>query len=248
MNSGDRSGNTGRDRLASISWVVVIIGIATFLCVCVAHLLFAIYQADAGSRLFMRVSVPGVAELWKELGKLLWMLHRTKMMTTMKLQTRIAMLLAQSSLQSEFLAGCLPTLAPLLNIRVHLQNLSASLRSQFTSRGRAPGSRDSRTGRSQYNRELDGLKLLPDGAATMVSGASAKHSAIADEDDDLSPWHSVVIRQDVDTRETGNWDKLAYVEDLAADCDGSRMVLRSSFHMVKPRSSLCLVSGLDSLV
>lgn len=31
MNGGGRSGNTGRDRLASISWVVVIIGIATFL-------------------------------------------------------------------------------------------------------------------------------------------------------------------------------------------------------------------------
>lgn len=31
MNSGGRSGNTGRDRLASISWVVVLIGIGTFL-------------------------------------------------------------------------------------------------------------------------------------------------------------------------------------------------------------------------
>lgn len=31
MNAGGRSGNTGRDRLASISWVVVVIGIATFL-------------------------------------------------------------------------------------------------------------------------------------------------------------------------------------------------------------------------
>lgn len=38
MNGGGRSGNTGRDRLASISWVVVIIGIATFLWVCVVHL------------------------------------------------------------------------------------------------------------------------------------------------------------------------------------------------------------------
>ena len=35
MNGGGRSGNTGRDRLASISWVVVIIGIATFLWVCI---------------------------------------------------------------------------------------------------------------------------------------------------------------------------------------------------------------------
>ena len=45
MNAGGRSGNTGRDRLASISWVVVVIGIATFLWVhvspsncCVARL------------------------------------------------------------------------------------------------------------------------------------------------------------------------------------------------------------------
>ena len=31
MNGGGRSGNTGRDRLANISWIVVIIGVATFL-------------------------------------------------------------------------------------------------------------------------------------------------------------------------------------------------------------------------
>ena len=34
MNGGGRSGNTGRDRLASISWVVVVVGITTFLWVC----------------------------------------------------------------------------------------------------------------------------------------------------------------------------------------------------------------------
>lgn len=31
MNGGRRSGNTGRDRLANISWIVVIIGVATFI-------------------------------------------------------------------------------------------------------------------------------------------------------------------------------------------------------------------------
>ena len=36
MNAGGRSANTGRHRLASISWAVVIIGIATFLWVCAA--------------------------------------------------------------------------------------------------------------------------------------------------------------------------------------------------------------------
>lgn len=34
MRGGGQSGNTGRDRLASISWVVVLIGIGTFLWVC----------------------------------------------------------------------------------------------------------------------------------------------------------------------------------------------------------------------
>lgn len=100
------------------------------------------------------------------------------------------------------LAGCIPTLAPLLNIRVHLKNLSSTLRSQFTSRGRTPRSGDSKSSQSQYNRELDGLKLRPDGAATMVPGASAKRSANVDEDDDLIPLHSIVVRQDMDTRET----------------------------------------------
>ena len=69
MNSGGRSGNTGRDRLASISWVVVLIGIATFLWVCVAHLFSPVHEAHAVYRLFTRVSVHGVAELWKKLGK-----------------------------------------------------------------------------------------------------------------------------------------------------------------------------------
>ena len=31
MNGGGRSGNTGRDRLASISWIVIVVGITTFL-------------------------------------------------------------------------------------------------------------------------------------------------------------------------------------------------------------------------
>lgn len=33
MSGGSRSGNTGRDRMASISWIVVVIGVATFLVV-----------------------------------------------------------------------------------------------------------------------------------------------------------------------------------------------------------------------
>ena len=34
MGGGHRSGNTGRDRMASISWIVVVIGVVTFLLVC----------------------------------------------------------------------------------------------------------------------------------------------------------------------------------------------------------------------
>ena len=86
-------------------------------------------------------------------------------------------------------------------MKVHLKNLSSILRSQFTSRGGKPGSDDSGINRSQYSRELDGLKLRPDGAATMVSGASAKPSANANEDDDLIPLHSIVVRKDIDMRE-----------------------------------------------
>ena len=94
MNGGGRSGNTGRDRLASISWVVVIIGIFTFLLVCVVYLLVAVYEADAIYRLFTKVFAHGVAELWKRQGKRSWMLQRTTMMTMMKPQIRMNTLLA----------------------------------------------------------------------------------------------------------------------------------------------------------
>ena len=94
MNGGGRSGNTGRDRLASISWVVVIIGIATFLLVCVVDLRVAVYEADAVYRLFTKVFAHGVAELWKKQGKRSWMLQRTTMMTMTRPRIRIATLLA----------------------------------------------------------------------------------------------------------------------------------------------------------
>ena len=102
----------------------------------------------------------------------------------------------------EVLAGCLPTMAPLLNIGVYLKNLSSILRSPFTSRSRTSGSGDTKTNRSQYSRELNDLKLRPDGEVTMVSGASAKRSVNASEDDDLVPLHSIMVRQDVDMKET----------------------------------------------
>ena len=41
MSGGGRSGNTGRDRLASISWIVVLIGVGTFLWVCLLLLVMS---------------------------------------------------------------------------------------------------------------------------------------------------------------------------------------------------------------
>ena len=104
----------------------------------------------------------------------------------------------------EVLSGCLPTMAPLLNMRTHLKNLSSILRSPFSSHSRTSGSGDTKTNRSQYSRELSELKLRPDGDATTVSGASAKRSVNASDDSDLVPLHSIMVRKDVDWRETRN--------------------------------------------
>lgn len=103
-------------------------------------------------------------------------------------------------------------MAPLLNIKVHLKNLSSSIRSQFASRGGTPGSSDTKTNRGQYNCDFDGLKLRPDGAGTMVSGASAKRSAGADQDDDLVPLHSTVGPLYNETRKS-HWS-FRYIEDF----------------------------------
>lgn len=46
INAGGRSGNTGRDRLAGISWIVVAIGIGTFIWVCPCILKFLAVQID----------------------------------------------------------------------------------------------------------------------------------------------------------------------------------------------------------
>ena len=62
MNGGGRSNNTGRDRVASISWIVVVIGIATFLWVCLVSFLLLHGKADVVFRLFTKVFALGVAE------------------------------------------------------------------------------------------------------------------------------------------------------------------------------------------
>lgn len=95
-------------------------------------------------------------------------------------------------------------MAPLLNLRMQSKNLTSILRSPFSSRRRTYGSGDTKTNRSQYSRELSELKLRPAGGATTISGASAERSLNASDDSDLFPLHSIVVRHDVDWKETRN--------------------------------------------
>ena len=66
MNSGGRSGNTGRDRLASISWIVVLIGIGTFLWVRSHSSVFHLHVADHKCRVSTKVYVDGVEGRWRK--------------------------------------------------------------------------------------------------------------------------------------------------------------------------------------
>ena len=69
MRGGGRSGNTGRDRLASISWVVVIIGIATFLWVCIVSANRCIAKLTSYSGCLQRCSrmeSPNLGKSWGE--------------------------------------------------------------------------------------------------------------------------------------------------------------------------------------
>lgn len=61
ISGGGRSGNTGRDRLASISWIVVLIGIGTFLWASQHCSCFRLWVANPVCRAFIKVFVPGVA-------------------------------------------------------------------------------------------------------------------------------------------------------------------------------------------
>ena len=69
MNGGGRSGNTGRDRLASISWVVVIIGITTFLWVCMMPASRCLAKLTSYSGCLQgcpRMESPDFGESWRE--------------------------------------------------------------------------------------------------------------------------------------------------------------------------------------
>ena len=68
---GHRSGNTGRDRMASISWIVVVVGVVTFLLV--SQMLNAI-NGDLLTfrRQFTKAFAPGVDARWRKLARGSW--------------------------------------------------------------------------------------------------------------------------------------------------------------------------------
>ena len=83
IGGGNRSGNTGRDRMANISWLVVLIGVVTFLIVLV-RFSPCISLADS-HRLCTKACDHGAEECWRKLVRGLWMLQvMMKTRTTMK--------------------------------------------------------------------------------------------------------------------------------------------------------------------
>lgn len=104
----------------------------------------------------------------------------------------------------EVLSGCLPTMAPLLHMRTHLQNFSSMLRSSFNSRSITSGLDDTKTSRREYRHELNETKLRLGGEPAVISGASAKRFESADVEDDLVPLHSIKVRNDVEWKEIRN--------------------------------------------
>lgn len=80
-----RAGASGRDRMAGINWLVVVIGVSTFLWVGYpVENGRRIRQADQHSRLSIKASGPGLGELWKRLANESWTkdLRTTTTMTT----------------------------------------------------------------------------------------------------------------------------------------------------------------------
>ena len=81
LGGSGRAGGSGRDRLASISWLVVIIGVGTFLWVSVNTCNRA--QSTDCHRESTKVSVSGADEPWRGLVSVSWTFH--SLMTTTKI-------------------------------------------------------------------------------------------------------------------------------------------------------------------
>ena len=84
---GGRGGTTGRDRMASLSWVMIVLGVATFLWVSIqnvhAFLRVSLIQRRGCTKAF----VPGAGEPSLTLADGLWMLA-VRTVTMMKMETR----------------------------------------------------------------------------------------------------------------------------------------------------------------
>lgn len=108
----------------------------------------------------------------------------------------------------EVLSGCLPTMAPLLKVRIHLgARFSSIFRLSFYARGRSSASDSSKPNQGQYSRELNKPTLWPHDGATLTSKASGRPQGNEIEDSDLVPLQSIVVRKDIDWRETQNKDR-----------------------------------------
>ena len=94
----------------------------------------------------------------------------------------------------EVFSGCLPTMAPLLQVGKYLKRRGWTCRSPFTLRRSKPGQNSTEENRNQRNREL---RLRPDVTTNINSDATAKRSESAVEDDDLVPLHSILVRRDL---------------------------------------------------
>ena len=102
----------------------------------------------------------------------------------------------------EVVSGCLPTMAPLLNIRIHLKDFSSIFRSSFSGRRSRSKTAVSDNSQRMYGYELHQLKLRPDQDTAMVSEASVKRSVITGTEEDLVPLHSIMVRKDMNWEET----------------------------------------------
>ena len=108
----------------------------------------------------------------------------------------------------EVLSGCLPTMAPLLKVRIHPKaHFSSIFHLSFYARGWSSASDSSKPNHGQYSRELNKPTLWPRDGATLTSNASARPQGNQTEDSDLLPLQSIVVRKDIDWRETQNKDR-----------------------------------------
>ncbi len=107
LSGNGRIGGNGRDRLASIGWVVVLVGVGTFLWVSEGPKPFQYRLMNR--RLCINLSVRGAVEFWKKLGNLSWMW----------LLLLLMMMMIKTNLMEERMIMTLPYRAPLRRGKFH---------------------------------------------------------------------------------------------------------------------------------